>query len=189
MSIKTYLKGAFGFSGFLDLAFLFMEEIWHDVEKGSGCLLSSITSQTFGLPPSNNGLVNLSGETILKQFFLDHFFWHFLYFPPKCIFPLCTMWSCIRFFYFDPKYTVQKPFWNKQVCPEFIKEIIETNPWHKYGVKSTLCNIVIKESPLLSHIFISTISVRKFNIFIHIFKWFWNKIRNLWHHVTRCSRI
>ena len=34
ISIKTHLKGAFEFNGFLDLAFLFMEEIWHDLKKG-----------------------------------------------------------------------------------------------------------------------------------------------------------
>ena len=33
ISIKTHLKGDFGFGGFLDLAFLFMEEIRHDVQK------------------------------------------------------------------------------------------------------------------------------------------------------------
>ena len=32
--IKTHLKGDFGFNGILDLAFLFMEEIWNDVKKG-----------------------------------------------------------------------------------------------------------------------------------------------------------
>ena len=36
ISIKTHLKGAFGLSGILDLAFLFIEEILHDVQKGSG---------------------------------------------------------------------------------------------------------------------------------------------------------
>ena len=30
---KTYLKGAFGFKGSLDLAFLFIEEILHEVQK------------------------------------------------------------------------------------------------------------------------------------------------------------
>ena len=34
ISIKTQLKGAFGLSGILDLAFLFIEEIWHDVKNG-----------------------------------------------------------------------------------------------------------------------------------------------------------
>ena len=34
MSIKTHLEGDFGFSGFLDLAFLFTKEIWYDVKKG-----------------------------------------------------------------------------------------------------------------------------------------------------------
>ena len=33
MSIKNHLKGDFGFSGFLDLAFFLREEIWHDVKK------------------------------------------------------------------------------------------------------------------------------------------------------------
>ena len=42
MSIKTHLKGDFGFSGVLDPAFLFIEEIWHDVQKGSGYILSLI---------------------------------------------------------------------------------------------------------------------------------------------------
>ena len=36
ISIKTHLKGAFGFNGSLDLAFLFIEEILHEVQKGSG---------------------------------------------------------------------------------------------------------------------------------------------------------
>ena len=49
--IKTHLKGAFGFSGILDLAFLSVEEIWHDVQKGSGYILSSISSQTFSVCP------------------------------------------------------------------------------------------------------------------------------------------
>ena len=33
ISIKTDLKGDFGLSGFLDLAFLFMKEISYDVQK------------------------------------------------------------------------------------------------------------------------------------------------------------
>ena len=40
IAIKPHLKGAFGFNGFLDLEFLFMEEIWHDVQKGSWSILS-----------------------------------------------------------------------------------------------------------------------------------------------------
>ena len=59
ISIKTHLRGALGFSGFLDLAYLFMEEIWHDVEKGSGSILSLISSQTFVISPANNYLVDL----------------------------------------------------------------------------------------------------------------------------------
>ena len=59
ISIKTHLKGAFGLSVILDLAFLFIEEILDDVQKGSGYILSSISSQTLAVSLSNNDLVNL----------------------------------------------------------------------------------------------------------------------------------
>ena len=51
------------------------------------------------------------------------------------------------FFYFAPKYTVQKLFWNKQVFPESITVMIENKPSYKYGAKSTLCNFAMKGSP------------------------------------------
>ena len=59
ISIKTHLKGDFGFSGILALAFLFIEDILHDVQKGSGSILSSTSSQTFAVFPANNDLVDL----------------------------------------------------------------------------------------------------------------------------------
>ena len=40
-SLKTHLKGAFGFNGSLDIAFLFIEEILHEVQKGPGFIFSS----------------------------------------------------------------------------------------------------------------------------------------------------
>ena len=74
------------------------------------------------------------------------------------------------------KYTVQNPLWNEQECPKFINVIIENNMPHKYGSKSTLCNVAMKGHLLLSHIFISTcpffrryvMSVRNINMFIRI---------------------
>ena len=59
ISIKTHLKGAFGFSGILDLAFLFIEEMLHEVQKGSGSILSSTYSQTLAVSPAINDLVDL----------------------------------------------------------------------------------------------------------------------------------
>ena len=59
ISIKTHLKGAFGFSGILDPAFLFIEEILHEVQKGSGSILRYTSSQTFAVSPANNDLVDL----------------------------------------------------------------------------------------------------------------------------------
>ena len=44
ISVKTHLEGAFVFSGILDLEFLFIEEILHEVQKGSGSILSSTSS-------------------------------------------------------------------------------------------------------------------------------------------------
>ena len=59
VSIKTHLKSAFGFSGILDLPFLFIEEILHEVQKGSGSILSSTSSQTLAVSPDINDLVYL----------------------------------------------------------------------------------------------------------------------------------
>ena len=57
--IKTHLKSAFGFNGLLDLSFLFMDEIWHDVQKGYEYILGSISSHTLAVSPDINILVNL----------------------------------------------------------------------------------------------------------------------------------
>ena len=59
MSIKTHLTGAFGFNIFLDLAYFFVEDIWHDVKIGSGSISSSIPSQTFTVSTAINYLVDL----------------------------------------------------------------------------------------------------------------------------------
>ena len=59
ISIKTHLKGAFGFSGSLDLAFLFIEEMLHEVQKGSRSILSYTSSHTLAVSPAINDLVDL----------------------------------------------------------------------------------------------------------------------------------
>ena len=59
ISIKTHLKGTFGFSGIIDLAFLFIEEILHEVQKGSGYIISSTSSQKLAVSPAINYLVDL----------------------------------------------------------------------------------------------------------------------------------
>ena len=59
ISIKNHLKGAFGLSVILDPAMLFVEEIWHDVQKVSGYILGSASSQTLAVSPANNGLVDM----------------------------------------------------------------------------------------------------------------------------------
>ena len=58
-SIKTHLKGAFGFNGSLDLALLLIEEILHEVQKGSASIFSSASSQTLAVSPAINDMVDL----------------------------------------------------------------------------------------------------------------------------------
>ena len=51
---------------------------------------------------------------------------------------------------------MQSPLRNKQLCLKFINIMIENSLSHKSGAGITLCNVAIKGSPLLSHIFIHT---------------------------------
>ena len=59
ISIKTHFKVALGFSGILDIAFLFIEEICHEGQKGFGSIMSSTSSQKVAVSPDNNDLVDL----------------------------------------------------------------------------------------------------------------------------------
>ena len=59
ISIKAHLEGAFGLSEILDLAFLFIQEILHDVQKGYGYNLSSISYQALEVSPAKSDLVYL----------------------------------------------------------------------------------------------------------------------------------
>ena len=117
------MKGAFGFSGFLDLAFLFIEDILHDVQKGPGFILISISLQTLTVYPANNDMANLCPNLWQNNpkstFFLGADFLDFdIYlFSPKNACSLCALYGKVtEFFSFPPKYTVQTPVKNKQVC-------------------------------------------------------------------------
>ena len=154
ISIKRHLKGTFGFSGNLDPVFLFIEEIWHDVQKGSGSILSSIYSQIWAVCPANNDMMDLWLNIWYNKskaiFFLDGKFFVFdisLIFLNNASF-LCALCGYVTaFFSFAPKYTVQNPFWNKQVYPKFNNVMIENNLWHKSSSKSMLCNVAMKGYP------------------------------------------
>ena len=118
ISIKPHLNGAFGLSGILDLAFLFIEEIWHDVQKGSGSILSSTSSQTLAVSPANNELVDLCSNLWCKNskaiFFLSSnlFFFDTFWIFPRNLCSLCAMCGNVTAFLFStPKYTVQKHLW------------------------------------------------------------------------------
>ena len=88
MSIKPHLNGAFGSIGFLDLAILFMEEIWHDVQKGTGSILISISSQKLAVSPANNDLVDLWPNLWCKSYKAIPFrYGNFFVFDISFIFP------------------------------------------------------------------------------------------------------
>ena len=121
--IKPHLKGGFGFSGILDLAFLFIEEILHYVQKGSGYILSSTPSQKSVVSPYNNYLVdmwpNLWCNNYRAIFFLAGNFFVFdiyLIYPKNAFFLYALCGNVTAFFSFAPKYTVKKPLWNKELC-------------------------------------------------------------------------
>ena len=163
ISIKTHLKCTFGVNEFLSLSFLFMEEIRHDVKKVYGSILSSISSQTLSVSPSNNDLVDLWHNLWCNNYKAIIFLYGnflvikicFIFSKNACL--LCVLCGNVTaFFYSAPNYTMKNPLWNKQVCPKLINVIMENNPSHRYGAKITLCNIAIKVYPLLSHIFIHT---------------------------------
>ena len=58
-SVETHLKVAFGFSEFLDLSLLFIEEILNDVQNGPEFILSSISYQILSVSSANNDLLDL----------------------------------------------------------------------------------------------------------------------------------
>ena len=107
---KNHLKSNFGFSGILDLVFLFIEETWYDVQKGSVSILSSISSQTLALSPANNDMLDLwphiSCNNYKAIFFLDGNFFVFdisLIFPKNSCFLCALCGNVTAFFFLAPK--------------------------------------------------------------------------------------
>ena len=94
---KTHLKSAFGFSGSFDLGFLFIEEILHEMQKGSGSILSSTSYQTLAVSPAINDVVDLFPNLWCNNskaiFFLaGYFFDTSLFFSCRSVFSKCNMW-------------------------------------------------------------------------------------------------
>ena len=142
---------------------MFIEELWHDVQKGSGYILRSISSQKLALYPANNDLVdllpNLWCNNFKAIFFQDVFVFVLditLISPKQACFLCAICGSVTACFSFHPKYTVHNSLWNEHLCPKFINLNIENNLSNKSCTKSRLCNVAIKKYPLLSHIFICT---------------------------------
>ena len=94
----THLKGLLGFGGVFDIGFLFIVEIWHDVKKGSGYILNSISCQTFAVSTSSSDFVDLFPNIWLnyykETFFLGicicDFDFSFIFYQ-KCMFYMCAV--------------------------------------------------------------------------------------------------
>ena len=81
ISIKTHLRCALGFNECFGLYFLFVGDIWYDVQKGYGSILSPISCQKIILHPDINDLLdmcpNLRCNNSKANFFLGDIFFDF----------------------------------------------------------------------------------------------------------------
>ena len=161
LSMDTYVKGVLDFRGVFYLAFVFIVEIWHDVQSGSGSTLISMSCQTFAFYPSSSDLVdmcpNLWWHNSKETFFVGTYFCDFkisLDFAKHACFICVMSGNVIAFCSLSPKKTVQNPLCKIHVCTKFINIIIENNWSHKYSSNTALYNISMKSFLLLLRIYI-----------------------------------
>ena len=116
ISIKKHFKGDFGFSEISDLVFLCIEEIWHDVQKGYGSILSSISSQKLSVSPANNYMMDLwpnlwcNNSRAILYLAVNFFVFDISFLSPKNACFLCELCRNVTAFsFFVTKYTVQNP--------------------------------------------------------------------------------
>ena len=101
ISINNHLKGVLDFRGVSDLAFLFIVDIWHDVQNGSGYTLSSMFFQTFAVYTASSDLVylcpNIGCNNPKETFFLGisfcDFFFSFVSTKMNVFFVSCAVMS------------------------------------------------------------------------------------------------
>ena len=124
MSINTHLKSLLGFRGVFGPGFLFIVDIWHDVQNGSGSTLSSISFQTFAVSPASSDLLDLcpnlwcnnSKETLFLGICFCDFEFSLVFTKNACF--LCVMCSNVTAFCLSLlKKTVQISLWKGQACP------------------------------------------------------------------------
>ena len=131
------------------------------MQKGSGFILRSASSQTLAVSPAINYLVDLCPNLWCNNckaiFFLAGFFFDFsILFPEKACFLTALCGNVAALTSFAPKYTVQNPLWKRHICPAIINVMMENSLSHKSGANSTLYKVSTKVFPLLSHICIRT---------------------------------
>ena len=101
------------FNVFLDLYFLFIEYICHDVKKVYGSILTSISCQTFAVYPKINNLLDMCLYLWCNNFKATFFLgsnlfdlaFSFIFTKNACF--LCALCGRVTaFFSLSPKYTV-----------------------------------------------------------------------------------
>ena len=159
MSMNTHLKVVLGFRGLFNIDFLFIVDILHDVQKGSGSTLSSMSFQIFSVSPARIYLVNMcpnlwcnhSKETFFLGICFCSFEFYFVFTKNACF--CCEL--CINvtvFCLLSLNKTLKNPLWKSQLRPKLINVTTQNNQLHKSGANSTLYNLAMKGFPLPSHI-------------------------------------
>ena len=95
LSMNTQLKGFPSFSCVFDIVFMLIVDIWHDLQKGSGSTLSSISCETLYVSRPLVTLptcVLISDAIIPKEHILGEFRFWLMFLNFKCMFYLHAMW-------------------------------------------------------------------------------------------------
>ena len=115
--------------------------------------------QIFAVYPASNDLVDMcpniwcnnSKETFFLAICFFDFDFYFVFNEDACF--LCALCGKVTpFCALLLKTTVQNPLWKRQVCPKFIKIMMENNRSHKSGTNIMLYNTAMKGFPFLSQI-------------------------------------
>ena len=97
ISMNTHLKSVLGFRAVFDLYFLFIVDIWHNVNKGSVSTLMSMSCQNVSVSPTSSELLDLcpnlwcnnSKETLFLGICFCDFDFYFIFTKNACF--ICAL--------------------------------------------------------------------------------------------------
>ena len=171
--MNTHLKGVVGFCGVFEIAFWFIVDILHYVQKGSGYTLRSISYQELIVSPASSELVDLH-PNLWYNHSRDLFLFTFLLFlQKKIMFSMHTICKYCRVLLVSWKENHEKPLMKSPVCNELIRVILESDWSCKSGENSTLSNVEIIFSIIIAQFYLDfpclfcwdEINICNFNVF------------------------